>query len=433
MKICLFGGTFDPPHLGHQAIINQLLLKDYDLIIVMPTGDVNYKKIQTDKQHRLAMCKLWIESFNDQRLVVDDFEVNRCEVSTTVQTLKYLIDKYPNANLTMAIGYDSYQDLDNWDDIAFIRQHLNFEVYNRNGQHNYFGNNINLSSTELRKYFNPLCVNPVILPYIVENQLYDLQPFIVNYEQVSPHLDIELTIRKRVNYIKQQLLASGLKNLIIGISGGQDSTLCAKLADIAIKELGEGYHLYLVRLPYGQQLDESDCQDVINWLDIKLVITYNIKEVVDIVNLDIDNTSDFNKGNIKARMRMVYQYALAGKIGGLVLGTDHASENVTGFFTKFGDGASDLNPLFGLNKRQGKKLLEYFDCPTHLYLKQPTADLEDDQPQKSDEEALAISYDTIDDYLENKDIDINDKQKIELLFVKTLHKRYVSNYVDILY
>lgn len=433
MKICLFGGTFDPPHLGHQAIINQLLLKGYDLIIVMPTGDVNYKNIQTDKQHRLAMCKLWIDSFNDQRLVVDDFEVNRCDVSTTVQTLKYLIDKYPNANLTMAIGYDSYQDLDNWDDIAFIRQHLNFEVYNRNGQHNYFGNNINLSSTELRKYFNPLCVNPVILPYIVENQLYDLQPFIVNYEQVIPHLDIELTIRKRVNYIKQQLLASGLKNLIIGISGGQDSTLCAKLADVAIKELGGGYHLYLVRLPYGQQLDESDCQDVINWLNSKQVIAYNIKEVVDIVNLDIDNTSDFNKGNIKARMRMVYQYALAGKIGGLVLGTDHASENVTGFFTKFGDGASDLNPLFGLNKRQGKKLLEYFDCPTHLYLKQPTADLEDDHPQKSDEEALAISYDTIDDYLENKDIDINDKQRIELLFVKTLHKRYVSNYVDILY
>ncbi|MGZ7253967.1 NAD(+) synthase, partial [Streptococcus pyogenes] len=67
--------------------------------------------------------------------------------------------------------------------------------------------------------------------------------------------------------------------------------------------------------------------------------------------------SDFNKGNIKARQRMVTQYAIAGHYAGAVIVTDHAAENLTGFFTKFGDGGADLLPLFRLNKRQGKQLL----------------------------------------------------------------------------
>ena len=61
---------------------------------------------------------------------------------------------------------------------------------------------------------------------------------------------------------------------------------------------------------------------------------------------------DFARGNVKARMRMIAQYEIAGLTGGLVLGTDHSAENITGFYTKHGDGACDLAPLFGLNKRQ---------------------------------------------------------------------------------
>ena len=131
------------------------------------------------------------------------------------------------------------------------------------------------------------------------------------------------------------------------------------------------------------------------------------------------------KGNIKARQRMIVQYAIAGDNAGAVLGTDHAAESVTGFYTKFGDGAADLVPLWRLNKRQGKALLKELRAPEHLYTKIPTADLEDDRPALPDEVALGVSYEAIDDYLEGKTIADSDAEKIESWFMKTRHKRHL--------
>lgn len=111
---------------------------------------------------------------------------------------------------------------------------------------------------------------------------------------------------------------------------------------------------------------------------------------------------DFVKGNVKARARMIAQYEVAGYVGGLVLGTDHSAENITGFYTKFGDGACDLAPLFGLNKRQVREVAAQLGAPEQLVKKVPTADLEELAPQKADEDALSVSYDQIDDFLEGK-------------------------------
>lgn len=91
---------------------------------------------------------------------------------------------------------------------------------------------------------------------------------------------------------------------------------------------------------------------------------------------------DFVKGNVKARARMTAQYEVAGYVGGLVLGTDHSAENITGFYTKFGDGACDLAPLFGLNKRQVRQVAAELGAPDILVKKVPTADLEELAPQK---------------------------------------------------
>ncbi|MBX4298572.1 NAD(+) synthase, partial [Mycobacterium tuberculosis] len=90
-----------------------------------------------------------------------------------------------------------------------------------------------------------------------------------------------------------------------------------------------------------------------------------------------DKLSDFNKGNVKARTRMITQYAIAGQEGLLVIGTDHAAEAVTGFFTKYGDGGAGRLPLAGLSKRQGRSLLKELGADERLYLKVPTADLLD--------------------------------------------------------
>ncbi|WP_256026216.1 NAD(+) synthase, partial [Staphylococcus aureus] len=114
--------------------------------------------------------------------------------------------------------------------------------------------------------------------------------------------------------------------------------------------------------------------------------------------------TDFQKGNEKARERMKVQFSIASNRQGIVVGTDHSAENITGFYTTYGDGAADIAPIFGLNKRQGRQLLAYLGGPKELYEKTPTADLEDDKPQLPDEDALGVTYEAIDNYLDGKPV-----------------------------
>ena len=112
---------------------------------------------------------------------------------------------------------------------------------------------------------------------------------------------------------------------------------------------------------------------------------------------------------------MITQYAVAGANSGAVIGTDHAAENITGFFTKFGDGGADVIPLYRLNKRQGKQLLAELGADPAIYEKIPTADLEENRPGIADEVALGVTYNDIDDYLEGKTVSSEAKEKIEKL------------------
>jgi len=262
---------------------------------------------------------------------------------------------------------------------------------------------------------------------------------IIKEMRVSPKIDIEFEIKRRVDFIKNTLLGSGLKNLVLGISGGIDSFTLGKLSQLAIDQLNQndsGYRFIAVRLPYGEQADESDAQLSIKKISPSESVTINIKEAVDrlhsasiesvghIINLsDNSNLQDFVKGNAKARARMIAQYEVAGMLGGLVLGTDHSAENITGFYTKWGDGACDLAPLFGLSKRQVKQIALHLGAPLHLVEKQPTADLECLSPSKTDEEVLGLTYQQIDDFLENKSTDEKADKRIIEVFKKTQHKR----------
>lgn len=260
-----------------------------------------------------------------------------------------------------------------------------------------------------------------------------LQKEIIEFEKTKPEIDAKAEIRRSVDFLKDYLLKNkGLKTLVLGISGGQDSTLAGKLSEMAMTELrqetnDQDYQFVAVRLPYGEQADESDCMQAIEWMKADQVVRVNIKKSVDeMVNAIEANgleISDFNKGNIKARTRMIAQYAVAGENAGVVVGTDHAAENITGFYTKFGDGAADVTPLFRLDKRQGKQMLKYLDAPTNLYEKTPTADLEEDRPSLPDEKALGVSYKYIDDYLEGRDVPDEAAEVIEGWYKRTAHKR----------
>ncbi|MDF7681039.1 ammonia-dependent NAD(+) synthetase [Enterobacteriaceae bacterium ESL0689] len=262
-----------------------------------------------------------------------------------------------------------------------------------------------------------------------------LQQKIIQTLGTKPQIDAATEVRRSVDFLKSYLQTHPfIKSLVLGISGGQDSTLAGKLCQQAINELrtetgNQQLQFIAVRLPYGIQADEQDCQDAIAFIQPDRVLTVNIKGAVMASEQALRDAgvelNDFVRGNEKARERMKAQYSIAGMNQGVVVGTDHAAEAITGFFTKYGDGGTDINPLYRLNKRQGKQLLTFLGCPPHLYNKQPTADLEDDRPSLPDEVALGVSYENIDDYLEGQQLDKNIMQRIEAWYQKTEHKRHL--------
>ncbi|SDX11825.1 NH(3)-dependent NAD(+) synthetase [Marininema mesophilum] len=261
-----------------------------------------------------------------------------------------------------------------------------------------------------------------------------LQQEIIAELGVASSISPETEVKKRVDFIKGYLTHTGSKGLVLGISGGQDSSLAGRLCQLAVEELrqvtGEDYAFIAMRLPYGVQRDEEDAQRALRFIRPDKSLVVNIKEAVDeSVRSFLDGAgvglSDYVKGNCKARERMISQYNVAGHYGFLVVGTDHAAEAVTGFFTKYGDGGADLVPLFGLSKRQGKELLKYLGAEPVVYEKVPTADLLDDNPGQADETELALTYEIIDDYLEGKEIAEEDATKLEQRFLATRHKRTI--------
>ena len=256
----------------------------------------------------------------------------------------------------------------------------------------------------------------------------NLQSTIIKELGVKPFIDPDREIETRVTYLVDYLRTTGAKGFVLGISGGQDSALAGKLAQLACDRV-DGAEFYAVRLPHGVQADEEDAQMALRFIEPDHSLTVNIKDATTALDdavaeqLGKADLGDFNRGNVKARLRMTAQYALAGEVGALVLGTDHAAENVTGFFTKWGDGAADLLPLEGLNKRQGAALLQALGAPDSTWKKVPTADLEEDRPQLPDEQALGVTYTDIDDFLEGKEVSPAAQERIEELWRRGTHKR----------
>ena len=262
-----------------------------------------------------------------------------------------------------------------------------------------------------------------------------LQNDIIDALHVQPLIDAPAEVTARVDFLVDYLRVTGMKGYVLGISGGQDSTLAGRLAQLAVEKLraeGGQAEFWAVRLPHGVQADEDDAQLALVFINPDHRRTVNIAgatgEMAGAVTaaLGREELGDFNEGNVKARQRMIAQYAIAGEVSALVIGTDHAAENLTGFFTKHGDGAADVLPLAGLNKRQGAQLLAELGAPEATWTKIPTADLEDDRPALPDEEALGVTYAHIDDYLEGRDVPDEARARLEHLWRIGAHKRHLA-------
>lgn len=248
---------------------------------------------------------------------------------------------------------------------------------------------------------------------------------------VRPEIDPHTEIERRVQFLVEYCLTASAHGFVLGISGGQDSSLAGRLAQLAVEELRRRSYdasFHAVRLPYKEQADAEDARLALEFIRPDSESTFDIAGGVDGVTAEYlrvtgTEVSDFDKGNAKARMRMIAQYVYAGAHKALVIGTDHAAEALTGFYTKFGDGGADVLPLSGLTKRQGKALLQALDAPERLWLKTPTADLLDGTPGQPDEASLGVTYDQIDDYLEGRPVSEDVAMKLEMRYTLTGHKR----------
>lgn len=278
-----------------------------------------------------------------------------------------------------------------------------------------------------------------------------LQQTIARELGVRPDTDPRAEVDSRVAFLCEYLRTTPARGFVLGISGGQDSTLAGRLCQLAVERLrGDGTvpdaRFVAVRLPYGVQVDEDDAVAALDFIGPDEAVTVDVRAGVEaiakdtataIADISVDTSHaeptlrDFVRGNVKARMRMVAQYAIAGQLGLLVAGTDHAAEAVTGFYTKFGDGAADVTPLTGLTKRQGAALLRELGAPEQTWLKVPTADLEDERPTLPDEDALGVTYPQIDDYLEGREVPSDAVDRIEHLYRISRHKRALpANHLD---
>jgi len=251
---------------------------------------------------------------------------------------------------------------------------------------------------------------------------------------VAASFDAAVEAERRVAFLADYLSRSGLESLVLGISGGVDSTTAGRLCQLAVERLrssGRRARFIAMRLPYGAQRDEADAQAALRFIRPDETLTTDIRPAAEgmlnslMSGLTFESAAqqDFVFGNIKARQRMVAQYAVAGARRGLVVGTDHAAEAVMGFFTKFGDGACDVAPLTGLVKRRVRAIASHLGAPAGLVQKVPTADLEELRPQLPDEAAYGVTYEQIDDFLEGKSVAPAAIEVILRFYAGSHHKR----------
>ncbi|MEU4390587.1 ammonia-dependent NAD(+) synthetase [Kribbella sp. NPDC023855] len=259
-----------------------------------------------------------------------------------------------------------------------------------------------------------------------------LQELIIDELGVSPSFDAELEIERRISFLADRLRLSGATAYVLGISGGVDSSTAGRLCQLAVERVraaGGNATFIAMRLPYGVQADEDDAQRALEFIRPDETLTVDVKPatdaMVEAVKHELGERADFHAGNVKARQRMIAQYAVAGARGGLVIGTDHAAEAVMGFFTKYGDGACDLTPLAGLTKRRVRAVGSQLGASDVITGKVPTADLESGNPGVPDEVVLGVTYDEIDDFLEGKQVSDKAAETIISYHRRTIHKRAV--------
>lgn len=204
-------------------------------------------------------------------------------------------------------------------------------------------------------------------------------------------LNYDVAIKTTVDFIKEKVGGAGANGVVIGISGGIDS---ATVAYLAVRALGKDRVMGLI-MPYYKNRDVDDAKLVCESLGIEYRLIH-IKPIVDEFEKAVGGLDTRSRGNVMSRTRMVLLYAHANARNYLVLGTSNRSEFLTGYFTKWGDGASDYAPLINLYKTEVWEIAKRLGVPERIIQKKPSAGLWEGQ---TDEDELGISYHLLDEIL----------------------------------
>lgn len=198
-----------------------------------------------------------------------------------------------------------------------------------------------------------------------------------------------------VEFVQKVFTKNNKKNAVIAVSGGIDSAVSLSLLVQALPK----EQIWPILLPYGKQ-DMSDAETIMDFWQIPTENrkTLNITSMVDATckSLQITDIDRIRKGNVMARTRMMAIFDYAKSKDALVVGTENKSEHYLGYFTRFGDQASDLEPLATLYKTQVRQLAQTLNLPVVFLKKAPSADLWQDQ---NDEKELGFSYELADQVL----------------------------------
>jgi len=216
----------------------------------------------------------------------------------------------------------------------------------------------------------------------------------VNKEFIITKQNVKEYVSKISKWIKEKVEDAHANGVVLGMSSGVDCSVVARLCQEA------KVNIHLVMMPYGESMEKSNsyqhAMELINQFDFEYHI-FNIKPTVDALEIS-EHTKNIElaQANLRPRVRMTYLYQYAQINNLLVIGTSNLSERTVGYSTKWGDGASDLNPLANITKREVYILSEYLQVPECIINKKPSAELWEGQ---TDEEELGITYDKIDNFI----------------------------------
>jgi len=239
-------------------------------------------------------------------------------------------------------------------------------------------------------------------------------------------MDINQTINDRVVWIKNLLKKTNANGIIYGNSGGKDCTLVGALAKLATDNVLGVIMPCQSKQNLGQDKDDAIKagnffgieQIFVDLSDTKSVLMNDLDPIL-VKNIKDEKSYSLAKININPRLRMITLYAIAQTKGYLVAGTGNCDERTLGYFTKWGDGACDFNPISDLTVSEVYDCLKALNCPSSIIDKAPSAGL---YPGQTDEQELGIKYSDVDKFIKNQPLDQEVKEKIQKAKDKSAHK-----------